>query len=226
MAQPLPNSHPILPDNPEYLPIHTRNYEVRAFKVNDNEILLWGAVRDDKPAGMYVQNDDEVLTIHHMVVQLRISFPMMEILDASAELKEFPHHECPGIGIKYKGLIGLSIARGFTHKVRELFGGPRGCTHTTALLQAMGPVAIQCGWSMRVIKMNEAFEAGATRPEMTPEQREMGFKSNLNTCHIWDEEGEQVRRIRAGEDIGAPLSVTRRLDKLGRDPGEWGRIRG
>ena len=189
MAQPLPNPNPILPDNPEYLPIHTRNYEVRAFKVNDNEILLWGAVRDDKPAGMYVQNDNEALTIHHMVVQLRISFPMMEILDASAELKEFPHHECPGIGIKYKGLIGLSIARGFTHKVRELFGGPRGCTHTTALLQAMGPVAIQCGWSMR-------------------------------------EEGEQVRRIRAGEDIGAPLSVTRRLDKLGRDPGEWGRIRG
>jgi hypothetical protein len=54
----------------------------------------------------------------------------------------------------------------------------------------------------------------------------MGFKSNLNTCHIWDEEGEQVRKIREGLDIGAPLSVTRRLDKLGRDPGEWGRIRG
>jgi hypothetical protein len=79
---------------------------------------------------------------------------------------------------------------------------------------------------MRVVKMTEAFETGAERPEMSPEQREMGFKSNLNTCHIWDEDGEQVRRIRAGEDIGAPLSVTRRLDKLGRDPGEWGRIRG
>ena len=226
MAQPTPNPRPILPDNPEYLPIHTRNYEVRAFKVSDSEILLWGAVRDDKPAGMYVQEDDERLTIHHMVVQLRISFPMMEILDASAELKEFPHQECPGIGIKYQGLVGLSIARGFTHKVRELFGGPRGCTHTTALLQAMGPVAIQCGWSMRVIKMNEAFESGDPRPEMTPEQREMGFKSNLNTCHIWDENGEQVRRIRAGEDIGAPLSVTRRLEKLGRPIDEWGRIRG
>jgi len=39
----------------------------------------------------------------------------------------------------------LSIARGFTHKVRGLFGGPRGCTHTTALSQAMAPEAIQCG---------------------------------------------------------------------------------
>ncbi|NDE58351.1 MAG: DUF2889 domain-containing protein, partial [Acidimicrobiia bacterium] len=98
VAQPTPNPHPILPDNPEYLPIHTRNYEVRAFKVSDSEILLWGAVRDDKPAGMYVMDDPEPLTIHHMVVQLRVSFPMMEILDASAELKEFPHQECPGIG--------------------------------------------------------------------------------------------------------------------------------
>jgi hypothetical protein len=56
MTQPTPNPNPILPDNPEYLPIHTRNYEVRAFKVNDNEILLWGAVRDDKPAGMHRPN--------------------------------------------------------------------------------------------------------------------------------------------------------------------------
>lgn len=226
MAQPTPNPHPILPDNPEYLPIHTRNYEVRAFKVSDSEILLWGAVRDDKPAGMYVMDDPEPLTIHHMVVQLRVSFPMMEILDASAELKEFPHQECPGIGIKYKQLVGLSIARGFTHKVRELFGGPRGCTHTTALLQAMGPVAIQCGWSMRVLKMTELASSGAPKPEFSPESREMAFKSNLNTCHIWDEEGEHVRIIRGGGDIGAPLSVTKRLTKLGRDPGEWNRIRG
>ena len=32
MAQPTPNPHPILPDNPDLLPIHTRNYEVRAIK--------------------------------------------------------------------------------------------------------------------------------------------------------------------------------------------------
>ena len=51
-------------------------------------------------------------------------------------------------------LVGLSIARGFTHRVRELFGGPRGCTHTTALLQAMAPIAMQCFWSMRSAACN------------------------------------------------------------------------
>ena len=230
MSQPAPNPNPILPPDPEYLPIHTRNYEVRAFKVSDTEILLRGAVRDDKPAGLYVQGDDEPLTIHHMVVELRVTFPMMEIVDANVEFKDFPHHQCPGITVRYKQLVGLSIARGFTHKVRELFGGPRGCTHTTALLQAMGPVAIQCGWSMRVIKMVEGHHAGDTagneKPEFSAEAREMAFKSNLNTCHIWDENGEQVANIRAGVDIGAPLSVTKRLKKLGRDQDEWNRIRG
>ena len=90
----------------------------------------------------------------------------------------------------------------------------------------MGPVAIQCGWSMRVLKMTELASSGAPKPEFSPESREMAFKSNLNTCHIWDEEGEHVRIIRGGGDIGAPLSVTKRLTKLGRDPGEWNRIRG
>lgn len=228
MSQPAPNPRPILPPDPEYTPIHTRNYEVRAFKVNDGEILLRGAVRDDKPAGLYVQEDPEPLTIHHMIVELRVNFPTMEIVDANVEFEDFPHHNCPGITVRYKQLIGLSIARGFTHKVRELFGGPRGCTHTTALLQAMGPVAIQCGWSMRVIKMTEMRAAGGNGdlPEMPPEAREMAFKSNLNTCHIWDENGEQVANIRAGIDIGAPLSVTKRLAKLNRDPDEWNRIRG
>jgi len=224
------NPNPILPADPDLPLIHTRNYEVRAYKVSDSEILIRGAVRDDKAPGLYVNNDPEPLTIHHMVIELRVSYPMMEILDANTELKEFPHHECPGIAPRYKQLVGLSIARGFTHKVRELFGGPRGCTHTTALLQAMGPVAIQCGWSMRVIKLKELAASGATRDDMTPEQREMAremaFKSNLNTCHIWDEHGEHVRTIRTGGDIGAPLSVTKRLDKLGRSAAEWEKIRG
>jgi len=33
----------------------------------------------------------------------------------------------------YESLVGLSIARGFTHKARELFGGPRGCSHILTL---------------------------------------------------------------------------------------------
>jgi len=95
-------------------------------------------------------------------------------------------------------LESLSIARRFTHKVRELFGGPRGCTHTTALLQAMAPVAIQCGWSMQMLKAQEIVTSGNELPSEPSEARKMADKMNLNTCHIWDEDGDHVRRIEEG----------------------------
>lgn len=60
---------------------------MRAFKVSDSEIMLRGAVRDDKAPGLYVDGDPEPLTIHHMVVELRVSYPTFEILDATTELK-------------------------------------------------------------------------------------------------------------------------------------------
>ena len=216
---------PILPTNPDLPLLHTRNYEVRAYKVNDGEILLRGAVRDLKPGGLYIENDDEPLAIHHMVIEMRISYPMLNITYASAELKEFPHHECPGIAPKYKQLEGLSIARGFTHKVRELFGGPRGCTHTTALLQAMAPVAIQCGWSMQMLKAQEILASGKELPSEPSEARKMAYKMNLNTCHIWDENGDHVRNIEAGIPMEAPVWVEKRMAKLGRSTDEWQRKR-
>jgi hypothetical protein len=120
--------------------IHERAYVVRAYRKDAHTLLLRGAVRDQKPPGLYVPNDPEPLTVHHMIVDLHIEVPSLEIVQAKAVLQTHPHANCTRIEDHYENLVGLSIARGFTHKVRELFGGPRGCTHTTALLQAMAPV--------------------------------------------------------------------------------------
>jgi len=120
--------------------------------------------------------------------------------------------------------VGLSIARGFNNRVRELFGGPRGCTHVTALLAAMAPVAIQCNWSMRVAKQRELGDP--PRAELTPEMREMMIAPNLNSCHVWDEEGDFVTAIRSGDPIEMPVQVSKRLRELGRDPSEWFTRRG
>ena len=140
--------------------------------------------------------------------------------DARVEFEVYPHGGCPAIAAHYQNLIGLSIARGFTHKVRELFGGPRGCTHTTALLQAMAPVAIQSVWSMRA--MNVAKGTAQAEPEPTTrEERLARMRFNLNTCHIWDENGEQAQIVADGGDIGFPIWITDRYAKLGRDPMEW-----
>lgn len=60
--------------------------------------------------------------------------------------------------------------------------------------------------------MKEAADSGAPTPEFSPEARERAFATNLNTCHIWDEDGDQVRLIRSGGTLGAPLSVIKRLE--------------
>ena len=181
--------------------IHERAYVVRAYRKDASTLILRGAIRDQKPPGLYVPSDPEPLTVHHMVVDLTIAVPSLEITDARAVLETHPHSACPRIEDHYRHLIGLSIARGFTHKVRELFGGPRGCTHTTALLQAMAPVAVQSMWSFRVAAANDAH----TPSPMSNEMRQQAMLMNLNTCHVWAEGGEQVASIRNGEPMEIPV---------------------
>jgi hypothetical protein len=157
-----------------------------------------------------------------MQIDLEIAFPAMEIIGARVGIEVHPNRECPSIEGHYDKLVGLSIARGFTHKVRELFGGPRGCTHTTALLQAMAPVAIQCSWSMRASQARRA-SAGGPMPEPTPEQRRMMWQFNLNTCHVWAEDGEQVRRLETGGEFEPPVFAQERMIQLGLKPEDWRR---
>jgi hypothetical protein len=209
----------LLPPDDGLEPLHTREYQVRSYRLSSGRLLLRGAVRDRKPPGMYVPEDPDPLTIHHMVVELEVSFPALVIERASVLFETHPHRTCPTIADHYGNLVGLSIARGFTHKVRELFGGPRGCTHTTALLQAMAPVAIQSNWSLRVANARET-PVELRRPP-TAEERQQMFRFNLNTCHIWAEDSEHTRAMLAGEEPEVPLWIEDRFRALGRDPSEW-----
>ena len=211
---------PMFPQNPEFPLIHTRRYEVRAFRMADDRFLLRGVVCDEKPAGLYVTEDPDPLWLHHMIVEMEVVYPTFVIERAYAKFHQHPHLSCTDITDHYKKLEGMSIARGFNAKVKELFAGSRGCTHITALLSAMAPVAIQTGWSMRVTAMNEG-ESPSNPSDAETEQREKQLAGTINTCHMWDESGELVAQVRAGEAIEIPLSVRKRLQELGR-PEVWG----
>ena len=206
-----------MPPDPDGLDVlHDREYRVRAYRLAADRMLIRGAVRDQKPPGMYVEGDEEPLTMHHMQVELEVAYPSLEIVDARVDFLVHPHTTCPAIVEHYRGLIGMSIARGFTHRVRELFGGPRGCTHTTALLLAMAPVAIQCTWSMRVSEARQ--RVGSERGDV---QRQQVLRANVGTCHVWADDGEQVAELRAGGAMEVPLTIQRRLVALGRSVDEW-----
>jgi len=196
--------------------LHDREYRVRAFRLADDRLLIRGAVRDQKPPNLYIADDDQPLTIHHMQIDLEVGFPSLQIVKAAVRFETHPHGGCPAIIDHYGGLVGLSIARGFTHKVRELFGGPRGCTHTTALLQAMAPVAVQCFWSMDASDATTQSEPDAT--EDVRDRRRDRWSTNLNTCHVWAEDGELVTAIEAGGDFGIPIFIAKRVAELGLEP--------
>lgn len=207
----------ILPPAPagEARPIlHDREYRVRAYRLSADRILIQGAVRDQKPPGLYIQADPDPLTVHHMQVSIEIAFPQLEIVDATVHFEQHPHDDCPQIADHYAKLVGLSIARGFTHKVRELLGGPRGCTHTTALVQAMAPVAMQCFWSM---KSAEAVLAEASDPLLGSPPDDQLWRKSIDTCHVWASDGEAVAARRAGVVQEAPVFLRARLARLGLD---------
>jgi hypothetical protein len=210
----------LFPVDANYPLIHTRQYQVQAFRMSDERFLLRGAIVDEKPAGLYIENDPDPIWMHHMIVELQIVYPTFLIEKASVEFKNHPHLGCTNITDHYQKLEGMSIARGFNAKVRELFGSSRGCTHIGALLAAMAPVAIQTGWSMRVSSVGEIDDSSKS-PEDFQEQRVKQFASTINTCHIWDELGDMVAKVRAGEEIEMPLPVVRRLRDLGRDETDW-----
>ena len=127
-------------------------------------------MHDLKPPGLYVEDDPNPLSMHRMRVELEIEYPALVIRAADVEFDDFPQTLCPMIADDYGALVGVSITRGFTHRVRELFGGPRGCAHVTALLQAMAPAVVQSTWSMGILNQREAT-AGDDREEAAGTRR-------------------------------------------------------
>ncbi len=201
--------------------LHDRTYSVRSYRTATDQLLLRGQVLDQKPPGLYV-DDEEPLPIHHMIVDLVIALPDLEIVDAEVVMETHPHVSCLSITDQYHQLIGLVISRGFSRQVRELFGGPRGCTHTTALLFAMAPVAIQSMWSIGPgPSPDETPVATPLSPIPTDAEIQDRFAHTLNSCHVWHEDGEMVAAVRRGEDLEPPLWITNRYDELGRDPATW-----
>lgn len=199
--------------------LHDREYRVQAYRKRDDLVMIRGAIRDQKPPGLYFPDDPDPLVIHHMQLEIDVAFPSLEITAARVGFETHPNTECPHIADHYRELVGLSVARGFTHRVRELFGGPRGCTHTTALLQAMAPVAVQCMWSMRALQMQHD-EAGEGAEAAGPADENM-WRMNLNTCHVWAEDSAVVARLIDGETMEPPLFASERMVTLGLKPEDW-----
>lgn len=191
--------------------IHQRRYETEAFDEGDGTMRVVGRLIDTKPHGLGLA-DGEPLVIHDMVVALVIDGQTFEILDITPTMNVHPYGECTKILTSYRQLIGVSIARGYSRKVKDLFGGPGGCSHVGALLIAMGPVAIQASWGMARLHDDPAEWAGV---DVDPVDAERRLRLNTDTCHVWRADGEQISRLNRGEEAERPEWEAVRLRKLG-----------
>lgn len=194
--------------------IHSRAYDVKSYRIDSATMRVRGRVTDTKPAGLFVVDDPEPLDVHDMTVDLIVSYPQFEIVAAEIVFDTHPHESCPLIVGAYQSLVGLSIARGFSRLVTELFGGPNGCTHVGALLRAMAPVAIQSTYSM--MRADPDFDPAQPR-ERTADERERSTAFVINSCHIWDADGDHVRSLASGDKIATiPVWLRERHKQLGR----------
>jgi Protein of unknown function (DUF2889) len=192
--------------------IHQRTYDISAYFEGQNHFRLVGMLKDVKPDGMWGVEDDEPMTIHHMELHLVVSALTLEITEVFTKMHVHPQVECVLIEAAYQQLVGLSIARGFSQKVKELFGGPRACTHIGALTNAMAPVAIQSLWAFT---NREAAALPAQDEAQAAEIRLANFNRNRDTCHVWASEGPMFELLDSGGDVSLPLWGQQRLRELG-----------
>jgi Protein of unknown function (DUF2889) len=198
--------------------IHQRAYEIGAYFEDASHFRLVGHLRDVKPDGMWAVDDGEPMMIHHMELHLVVNAMTLAITEVFTKMHVHPQATCPIIEASYQQLVGVSISRGFTNKVKELYGGPRGCTHIGALTNAMAPVAMQSVWAFF-----QRPELAADTPELEAQEarqrmRQHEMSRNKNTCHVYAEDGEMFAKLNAGEGIPLPLWGQERLRKLGIDP--------
>jgi len=193
------------------IPIHQRSYLTEAFAETDGLMRVHGRLTDTKPQGLCLA-DGTPLVIHDMAVDLYVDPTTFEIVRVEADMDVQPYDICSNILESYQKLVGHSIARGYSRQVKDLFGGPNGCSHIGALLIAMGPVAIQASWSL-VNLHEEPGDFMAAAPDEA--ERERRLRMNMNTCHVWREDGAHIAAIRRGEQANTPDWHRARVESLG-----------
>lgn len=194
--------------------VHQRNYVTEAFDEGEGILRVTGRLTDTKPHGLGL-GDGEPLIIHDMEVSLYVRMETFEIVEVHSQMHVHPYPTCPGILSAYDQLVGTSVARGYSRTVKELFGGPNGCSHVGALLIALGPVVIQASWGFAE---NQTHVLDRVDDDIDPEMLDYRLRMNTNTCHIWSEDGVQIGLLNRGEHPERPSWQAERIEQLQSQP--------
>ena len=168
-----------------------------------------GRLQDTRP---WARDGQAVTLVHDIELRVTVRIADMTITESAAEMHTFPHAECPGIAPAFAGLVGLSVARGFTREVQNRFGGAKGCTHLEQLARSLGPAVVQAVTSGRALSVSRGESADLLTGGSSPWTR--------NTCHIWAEDGIADQKLAAGWRPGAGPYPAPRLEHFKASPPE------
>ncbi|MFI5820425.1 DUF2889 domain-containing protein [Streptomyces rishiriensis] len=191
------------------LPLHRRTISVTAHEEEGGgEIWVEAELRDERPWEAPPGG-----TVHRMALTVRVRLDDMVISAARADMRTFPHAECPRITPAFDGLVGLSVGAGYNRTIQERFRGVSGCTHLYELTRALGPAVVQA-----------AISAGALRraADGEPVHNPRATAGVLNSCHVWAPDGVGLRKLDAGWRPGTGPRPVPELDTFDR-PGRPGR---
>ena len=158
-------------------PLHRRAIEIRGYKRDDGLYDVEAHLVDTKPydfklaAGVRAAGEP----IHSMWLRITVDREL-RIVDAAAAMDAMPYVDhCNEIVPAYRKLVGLAIRPGYHQRLKELFGGVRGCTHISELAGVIATATFQTLAGQRL-----------QDPDRKPFQ--------LDRCHALDASGPVVGR--------------------------------
>ena len=167
----------------------SRNISLDAFENGTDSFVLRGTLTDQRllPYRQYLSGEmREPGIIHNMILEMEISIPDLRIISAQAEMLAVPNDDCVKIRGCIDKIVGLSINRGFTKKVRDTLGESKGCLHLTNLVLTMGSAAAQALW---------AFYSSRKDHERTGRFRELDANLLINSCWLWRPDGPYAAKL-------------------------------
>lgn len=167
-------------------PVHRRTMDFEVFE-RQGDLAVVGRLRDERP---WAAGTGKVEQVHDIELSVTVRRPELVITEAAATMRRFPHAECPQIEAAFGGLVGLSVARGYTRAVQERFGRALGCSHLEFLARAIGPVVVQAIPSSAA-RMADRERAGAMMAEA-------GAGWLADTCHVWAADGPGEHKLALG----------------------------
>lgn len=158
----------------------TRDITIDSCALDETHFQVRGQLTDTRRD---YEDPTQQIMVHCIVARITVNTKTHCITEAEFGLPKMAFKGmCENLPNGAELLEGVDITKGFSFKLRELYGGRRSCFHLSSLLQAMVPALMQCrSWNFEFKQMDADLPA-----ERVPAAMDAMLRSVKNSCHAWD----------------------------------------